>query len=557
MLRILILINMALISIGQSTVMAADSTETRVISPDKKTSIKGKWKIILGDKRIYSFGQYDDSTWDTIELPGNLVRYSMRKGAGYKGILWLRKSIHISKQLKGHEIGLILGRIANADETYFNGVKIGGLGKFPPHDLSMWNHPRNYLIPSGLIHYGSTNTIAIRVSYDIYGEVTGELSVTDYESWFKDKTAREFSLIIHAYLILGLAVLLFIIFFTFYIFRPHDQEYLFYCLQIIPGFFIILDLCSNWKIFPSTFFRLQIVGISWVALNVTHLIFLHRIYQLKRVKTELLLWSYLIVWTILVFLFAEKDPLLYGKILIILCITLGFYHIFCHVYALIKKRPFAKLFSFFGTTVVLCAMHDGLVYLSKFYGITISFYGYAFNRMIFHYGASILFLGTALVLVFRFLMLMDEVDDLNTNLENYIIENALLEKKIGQKKKTAEIMITQESEQKIRKIIDYINDNYSYNISREGLASSINIHPDNLSKLFNAYKKMRIGDYINELRIKDAADKLISGDESISDIAFSVGFESLRTFNRAFAKSMNITPEKYRREYSSCVPSGI
>jgi AraC-like DNA-binding protein len=79
----------------------------------------------------------------------------------------------------------------------------------------------------------------------------------------------------------------------------------------------------------------------------------------------------------------------------------------------------------------------------------------------------------------------------------------------------------------------------------------VDIHPDNLSKLFSAHKNMRISDYINELRIRDAALLLAESDERIIDIAFSVGFESVRTFNRAFPKYMHATPEQYRKDHQN------
>jgi transcriptional regulator GlxA family with amidase domain len=129
-------------------------------------------------------------------------------------------------------------------------------------------------------------------------------------------------------------------------------------------------------------------------------------------------------------------------------------------------------------------------------------------------------------------------------LEKYIIENALSEKQTAGEHPAGErTVLTPGTEEKIAKVIHYINNNYQSSISREGLASSVGIHPDNLSKLFNAYKNMRIGDYINELRIRDAAELLVSTRKSVTDIAFSVGFESLRTFNRAFIKHMNTTPK--------------
>jgi len=33
---------------------------------------------------------------------------------------------------------LNVGKIDDADETYFNGVKVGGLGHFPPQYVTAW-----------------------------------------------------------------------------------------------------------------------------------------------------------------------------------------------------------------------------------------------------------------------------------------------------------------------------------------------------------------------------------------------------------------------------------
>ncbi len=398
---------------------SAGDTETR-------TSLEGPWKILIGDDSGYSLPDHNDSSWDETALPGSVTGYVRKKTGGIRGTLWLRKEVFIDKKHAGMPLGLILGRISNADETFFNGVKVGGTGSFPPGEFSMWNHPRHYPVPASIVRFGEPNTIAIRVSYFLYAGILGDIALAPHGQWRADEIGRRFSLITHSYLILSMALLLLVIFLTFYIARPDEQEYLFYCLQIFFGFFIVFDLCTYWNIYPSTYFRLQTVGISWVALNVAHLIFLHRIYRLERPRVEIALWAYLAVWILLVFLFARRDPVTYGIILILLCTVLGFYHISCHIYALVRGRPYARIFSVFGLTVILCSMHDSFVYLGMFYGKILTLFGYTFDRMIFHYGAFALFLGTALVLVYRFLTLREELDDLNRNLEKYIIEDAVL-----------------------------------------------------------------------------------------------------------------------------------
>ena len=105
------------------------------------------------------------------------------------------------------------------------------------------------------------------------------------------------------------------------------------------------------------------------------------------------------------------------------------------------------------------------------------------------------------------------------------------------------------AEEKIQKVVSYIHDNYTFDISREGLAATVDVHPDSLGKLFKSVTSKKLGDYINELRVKDAAKKLVETDDNVINIAFSVGFDSLRTFNRVFPKFMNMTPEKYRKQF--------
>ncbi len=519
---------------------AADAHEVSI-------SLAGPWKIILEDRNEYARQNLDDTAWDRVKLPGSFMDYARSHGR-ISGTAWVRKTVTIDTSLKGRSLGLSLGRIGNADETYFNGSRIGGLGSFPPKEHSLWNHPRHYLVPSSLVNYGGENSIAVRISYWYYGDMVGKPSLTGLTTWQKRKTGENFFYVTGPFLILGMAFLLFIIFLTFYLARPSEDEYLFYCLQLVFGFFIVYDLCVLWNIYPSIFFRFQTIGFAWVGVNVAHIIFLHRIYNLKRKKIEMFLWAFLAAWIPGVFLLAERDPFTYGIALIISCTSLGFYHLACHGYALYTKRPYAGIFSLFAVEVICCSMHDSFVYISKITGKSISFLGHGFTYMIFPYGALLLFMGTALVLVFRFLALRDEVDDLNRTMERYIIENALLQKEQRLKKREGSPrIISPETEEKIEKIIAYINENYSESLSREGLAASVDLHPDNLSKVFNTYKKMRIGDYINSLRVRVAAERLRTTEESVTDIAFEVGFESLRTFNRAFAREMNTSPDQYRK----------
>ncbi len=516
-------------------------------------SLAGEWRITMEDRREFSSPGWDDSQWDRIPLPGSFAGYALKKTGKPYSVVWLRKEVVLPEGMRGVEaMGLILGRIANADETYFNGERIGGMGGFPPDEKSLWNHPRHYLVPGCLIRPGGRNVIAIRVSHYVFGEVLGTLALTGLGEWERDRVFQNLLRIQSGYIIIAMGVPFFIIFLVFFITR-REEEYLYYCLQLFFGFFIILELCSYWDLFGGSLMRLGVLGFSWAALNVAHPIFLHRIYRLQRPKTEILLWGYLVLMTgLLLSVRGRPGDIVQAIMLILLTIGIGFYNLSCHFVALHKKSPYARIFSFFGVVVILGALHDGLVYLGKFMDSNVILFGYSFRDiMIFPYAAAMLYTGTALVLVFRFMSLMDETEDLNSSLEDFVIENALLGERLQEKeseKRRSSLSLTERTEEKIERVISYIHENYLSDISREGLAASVDVHPDNLGKLFRQYTRKKLGDYICELRIGDAARMLRETESTVVDIAFATGFESLRTFNRAFLKIMGMTPAEYKKK---------
>jgi AraC-like DNA-binding protein len=116
-------------------------------------------------------------------------------------------------------------------------------------------------------------------------------------------------------------------------------------------------------------------------------------------------------------------------------------------------------------------------------------------------------------------------------------------------------IITPFVEKKMKEAMSYLKENYRFTISREGLANMLNLNSDNLGRYFRKYTGEKIGDYVNRLRVQEAAKKLKETDENIIHIAFSVGFENISTFNKAFIKFMRTTPTKYRKLVYGSYPS--
>ncbi len=110
-----------------------------------------------GDKGAVDLekANYDDGQWKTMSLPGIWENY----GLDIDGVVWFRKSIDIPAAWKGKELELSLGPIDDFDTTYFNGTRIGGIGR---ENHNAWRTPRRYRIPGELVNAGKT-VIAVRV----------------------------------------------------------------------------------------------------------------------------------------------------------------------------------------------------------------------------------------------------------------------------------------------------------------------------------------------------------------------------------------------------------
>ncbi len=353
-------------------------------------------------------------------MPGSLSRYVLDRKAAAIGFVWLRKTLVIPEAAAGKRLGVGLGRIAQVDEAYFNGEKIGSEGRFPPTERTCWNTPRYYAVPERLVRAGGENVIAIKVWIHTYGHISGHLFISDEDTWKNMKADGQFAHVIMNYVIIAMGLPLVILFGLFYIRRPGETEYLFYSLQLVCGFFIIFDLCSLWRFPGGITMIFRFVAFSWIAINVVHPMFLHRLYGLHRPNVEKGLTLYLLVSIVLLWIAQPEDFRIYGLLVVFISGSIGFYNLSCHFSALYLNRPYARIFSLFGLTVVAGAIHDGVNYMTKLLSIRPVIFGYSFDRMIFPYTAAALFIGTALILVHRFIEVLNANEDLNENLERKV-----------------------------------------------------------------------------------------------------------------------------------------
>jgi AraC-like DNA-binding protein len=95
-------------------------------------------------------------------------------------------------------------------------------------------------------------------------------------------------------------------------------------------------------------------------------------------------------------------------------------------------------------------------------------------------------------------------------------------------------------------ILNYCINNSDKPLSLDMLEKDLHISKYYISHIMGNKLHMGFNDYINSLRVSNACKYLKKTDKSITEISDIVGFNTLRTFNRAFIKQMGVTPSEYR-----------
>lgn len=98
----------------------------------------------------------------------------------------------------------------------------------------------------------------------------------------------------------------------------------------------------------------------------------------------------------------------------------------------------------------------------------------------------------------------------------------------------------------LKSILSYCVQNYASNLCLDELAHTLHVSKFHISHLINGKLKMSFSEYLHSIRISAAMPLLANGDLTVTEISHQVGYNSTRTFNRAFLQQTGITPREYR-----------
>jgi hypothetical protein len=122
--------------------------------------IDGPWQFHTGDDRAWASPSFDDSTWQPI-LAGS--PWEAQGHHNHTGFAWYRRHLILSPNTPANlNLALFLPVCDSACEIYWNGSRVGALGKLPPNPVwyAHFDQPLGLVVPLGRARSG---LLAIRV----------------------------------------------------------------------------------------------------------------------------------------------------------------------------------------------------------------------------------------------------------------------------------------------------------------------------------------------------------------------------------------------------------
>ncbi len=170
LLLLLLLPAFAAVALGQpqsgSASPVGDSPRVRL--GESSVELAGPWKFHVGDDPSWAKPEFDDSSWEEVDLtPGKsglAAGWTARGHAGYSGYAWYRMKVDV----EGANRSLALRMPDSFDDAYqvfVNGQQLGEFGRFSPRGVTAYSGlPTAFRLPKG-VRNGKVS-IAIRMWMD-------------------------------------------------------------------------------------------------------------------------------------------------------------------------------------------------------------------------------------------------------------------------------------------------------------------------------------------------------------------------------------------------------
>lgn len=99
----------------------------------------------------------------------------------------------------------------------------------------------------------------------------------------------------------------------------------------------------------------------------------------------------------------------------------------------------------------------------------------------------------------------------------------------------------------VTELILYVEKNFKTNITLRSMAKDLGYCHEHLSRVFNKTFHVNFKAFVNQYRLEFASHLIKTTKKTFLEIALESGFQSVRSFNRAFLTFANVSPSSLRK----------
>jgi AraC-like DNA-binding protein len=102
---------------------------------------------------------------------------------------------------------------------------------------------------------------------------------------------------------------------------------------------------------------------------------------------------------------------------------------------------------------------------------------------------------------------------------------------------------------RLNTVYEYAFKNFRKKILLEEIAELLHMTPTSFSRYFTMKNNKSFSRFIAEIRIKHACEMLTETDESVAQVCYDCGYNTLSNFNKQFKEIMSKKPSEYKKEF--------
>jgi len=119
----------------------------------------------------------------------------------------------------------------------------------------------------------------------------------------------------------------------------------------------------------------------------------------------------------------------------------------------------------------------------------------------------------------------------------------------GQEQFSEPLTVWTNSRDRFEELIAWTEGHLTHDLTAESLATRTNLSPRQFARRFKSEFGITPGAFVEDLRLREARERLNLPGQTVQSVAISVGFNSGDAFRRAFERRYGIPPSTYQKTF--------